>query len=94
MIVISRNKGGAYILCELDGTIYHMPVTAFRVVPYFMRTNIEIPDIEQQIDIPVERLRELEYSTSVDPDDPDADRFEEVSESDEHSDHEDDEEET
>jgi hypothetical protein len=94
MIVVSRNKGGAYILCELDGTMYHAPVAAFRVVPYFARTNIEIPDIEQQIDIPVERLRELEYSTSADPDDPDADRFEDVSEPDEHSDRDEDEGET
>jgi hypothetical protein len=90
MIVISHNKGGADILCELDGTMYHTPVAAFRVVPYFVRTNIEIPDIEQQIDIPIERLHELEYSTSADPDDPDADRFEEVSEPDKHSDRDDD----
>ncbi|KAJ8094310.1 hypothetical protein PM082_006850 [Marasmius tenuissimus] len=26
MIVLSRNKGGAYIVCELDGTVWKSPV--------------------------------------------------------------------
>ena len=35
LIVISRNKGGAYILADLNGTLYHRPTAAFRVIPYF-----------------------------------------------------------
>src|SRR5258708_5340719 len=35
MIIVSCNKGGAYILYDLDGTLAHTPVAAFRVVPYF-----------------------------------------------------------
>ena len=35
LIVISCNKGGTYILAELNGTLYHQPITAFRVIPYF-----------------------------------------------------------
>ena len=35
MIIVSRNRGGAYIICDLDGTLAHAPVAAFRVVPYF-----------------------------------------------------------
>src|SRR5205823_9657210 len=38
LIVISRNYGGAYIVCELDGTVYHRPIAAFRLLPYFPRT--------------------------------------------------------
>ena len=29
LIVVSRNKGGAYILCELDGTVLHRPIAAY-----------------------------------------------------------------
>ena len=71
MVVISRNKGGAYIICNLDGTLGHAPIAAFRVVPYFAREHLEIPDIEQHIDVSVSRLRELENTTNPDPDNPD-----------------------
>ena len=33
LIVVGRNYGGAYILCELDGSVLHRPVAAFRVIP-------------------------------------------------------------
>ena len=82
MIVVSRNRGGAYIICDLNGTLAHAPVAAFRVVPYLARTNIDIPDLEEHINMSVARLRELEYSTTADPDDPDSDRIAEVIEAD------------
>jgi hypothetical protein len=53
MVVVSRNKGGAYIVCDLDGTLAHAPVAAFRVVPYFARLHIDIPDLEQHINVGV-----------------------------------------
>ena len=71
MVVISRNKGGAYIICNLDRTLGHALIAAFRVVPYFAREHLEIPDIEQHIDISVSRLRKLENTTNSDPDNPD-----------------------
>ncbi len=70
MVVVSRNKGGAYIVCDLDGTLLHSPTTAFRVVPYFAHNHIDIPDLKQHIDVSVTRLHELEASTSADPDKP------------------------
>jgi hypothetical protein len=69
MIVISRNRGGAYIICDLDGTLAHAPTAAFRIVPYFAREHIDLPDLEQHIDVSVARLRELEDTTTPDPDD-------------------------
>jgi hypothetical protein len=42
LIVVSHNFGGAYILCKLDGTILHHPITAFRVIRYFARKLINI----------------------------------------------------
>jgi hypothetical protein len=71
LVVVSRNCGGVYILCELDGTLSHSPFAAFRVLPYHAREHIEIPDIEQHIDITVTRLREMEAAYNPDPDDPD-----------------------
>ena len=53
VIIISRNHGGAYIICELDGTLAQSPIAAFRVLPYFARDYIDIPDIEDHIDITV-----------------------------------------
>jgi len=44
MIVVAENKGGSYILAELSGAVWHRKVAKFRVVPYFARRSIEIPD--------------------------------------------------
>ena len=72
LIVISRNKGGAYIVAELDGSVLDRPIAAFRVVPYFPRTSIDIPPLEDLIDISRARLTEMEESESADPEeDPD-----------------------
>jgi hypothetical protein len=61
LIVISRNYGGAYIVCELDGSVLHRPIAAFRVIPYFPRSSITLPD--SFIDIDTKRLREMESSS-------------------------------
>ena len=53
MVVISRNRGGAYIICDLDGTLGHAPIAAFRVVPYLAHEKLELPDIEQYIDVSI-----------------------------------------
>ena len=45
MVVVRRTKGGAYVLAELDGTVSFTRFAAFRIIPYFPRTNIVIPDI-------------------------------------------------
>ena len=72
MIVVTRNRGGAYILCNLDGTVAHSPIADFSPVPYFPRREIDTLNIclNDYLNIPDDRIRELEQTTSADPDDP------------------------
>jgi hypothetical protein len=69
LIVVSCNYGGAYILSELDGTVLHRPIAAFRLLPYFPRKSIPLPpDI---IDINNTHLQEMEHSLDTDGDEED-----------------------
>jgi hypothetical protein len=68
VIVLGRNKGGAYILSELDGTVFHRPTAAFRVIPYFPRKSINLPPLDELLDISRQRLQELKDSETTDPD--------------------------
>ena len=43
-IVIRKNYGGAYILAELNGSIWKSAVAAFRVIPYHERSTSAILD--------------------------------------------------
>ena len=58
LVVISCNQGGAYILCELDGSVLYRPVAAFHLVLYLARENIPIPT--NTFDIDTNHLRTLE----------------------------------
>ncbi|KNZ78245.1 hypothetical protein J132_01223 [Termitomyces sp. J132] len=66
LVVISCNCGGAYIVCELDGSVLHRPVAAFCLVPYFAREHITVPS--NTFDIDTSRLRELEWTELVNDD--------------------------
>lgn len=67
MVVVARNRGGAYLIAELDGTVLDRPIAAFRVVPYLARRSIQI-DLDR-LDIPRSRLEELETSDDLGDDD-------------------------
>ena len=69
LVVVSRNRGGAYILCKLDGTLSYAPFATFRIIPYFTQEHINIPDIQNHIDITVTRLQEMEDAMDQDPED-------------------------
>jgi Integrase zinc binding domain/RNase H-like domain found in reverse transcriptase len=66
LIVIERNFGGAYIICELDGSVFHRPVAAFRLLPYLARKSIPLPP--NFLDIDSERLEALRKTSDVDED--------------------------
>jgi hypothetical protein len=44
MIVVRENRGGSYILAELTGAVWHRKIAKFRVVPYFARKKIDLPE--------------------------------------------------
>jgi hypothetical protein len=69
IIIISRNKGGAYIVAELDGSLYDRPIAAFRLIPYFARLHIDLPPLEELLDVSIDCLRELENTTLEETDD-------------------------
>ena len=73
LVVVSRNQGGAYIVCELDGSVWDHPVAQFRVLPYKARQSIPLPDLGK-IDISTAHLRQMELSCITDEEDslPDA----------------------
>ena len=66
MVIMTRNKGEAYIVAELDGFVWHKKVGAFRLIPYFVQHEIDLPGgIEEFIDISQRPLKELEDSGEV-----------------------------
>ena len=67
LIVITRNRGGAHVICELDGTVFHRPIAAFRLLPYLACKSIPLPD--NFADISQARLEELVSSNDDGSDD-------------------------
>jgi hypothetical protein len=67
MIVVKQNKRGSYILAEMDGAVWHQKVARFRVVPYFAREKIDLPEgILGIIDCELKVLQQIE--NQEDPD--------------------------
>lgn len=63
-------------MAELDGAVFDRPVAAFRIIPYFAREKLDLPPLQDLIDISQQRLLEME---DEDIPDPEAEEEEEVS---------------
>ena len=60
LVVVSRSSGGSYVLAELDGTIMDCKVAQFRVIPYYPRKKIKLPDtIHDFVDVSEKTLERL-----------------------------------
>ena len=67
MIVVAENRGGSYILAEMTGVVWRQKVAKFRVVPYYARERLEIPQsILEIIDLDREGLAKLLASPESD----------------------------
>lgn len=65
-VVISRSKGGSYILSEVDGSVLFQQVAAFRVIPYAACTLLHIPNLSAFIGDALERIKNLSNEDVVD----------------------------
>lgn len=45
VVVLAKNRGNAYIVAELNGTVYRRPMATFRLYPYYVRRRIEVPKL-------------------------------------------------
>ncbi|KAG6883560.1 hypothetical protein C0992_008455 [Termitomyces sp. T32_za158] len=60
LVVITKTKGGNYIVAELDGSVWQARVAAFRVVPYKAHKKLTLPQgLEKWVDITPAKLQEL-----------------------------------
>lgn len=67
MIVVRETKRGAYILAEMTGAVLQHKVAKFRVVPYFARKKIPLPEgIMKIIDLTEADLERVETQADDD----------------------------
>jgi len=60
IVVVRKLHGGAYILAELDGSVWQNRVAAFRVILYLPRKKIDFTrEVQGLLDASEEDLKEL-----------------------------------
>jgi transposase InsO family protein len=57
-VVARRNQGGAYMLSEMDGTLSALRFAAKRLIPYHLRSLIELPHPNEALDRVNDRIPE------------------------------------
>ena len=66
-MVVTRSHGGAYVVCELDGTVLDWLIAAFRVALYFARKSLVI--LTSVLDVHLKCIDEMRQSRSLGDDD-------------------------
>lgn len=69
LIVIARDKEGAYIISELNDSVFDRSIAAFRVIPRFARTKISLSPLVKLLDVSQQRFQEHTDSEDSDPED-------------------------
>ncbi|PFH44739.1 hypothetical protein AMATHDRAFT_167318, partial [Amanita thiersii Skay4041] len=60
MVIVAVTKRGNYVVCEMDGSVWQQQVAAFRVMPYFARKKVSLPEnIRGLIDVSAEGLSKI-----------------------------------
>ena len=60
MVVVRKLRGGAYILAELDGSVWQNRVAAFWIISYLPRKKIDFTrEVQGLLDISEEDLKKL-----------------------------------
>lgn len=67
MVVILKTVGGSYVISKLNGAVYHQLIAVFRLIPYFARKEIPMPNLDELLDIGKDRLEEMRKSKELDP---------------------------
>ena len=62
-------------MAELDGSVFDRPAAAFCVIPYFACTHINLPPLNELLDISNCYLQELKDFEVSDPDEEAGDGF-------------------
>ena len=67
MVVVRKLQEGAYILAELDGSVWQNRVAAFRVLPYLSRKKLDFnSEVKDLLDVSEKGL--LEFTAESDRD--------------------------
>jgi hypothetical protein len=67
-IVIARKAGGAYLVAEMDGSVLKDKIAAFRLIPYFARRQLALPeDLDSIIDQTRENLKKMLEAPDYEP---------------------------
>ena len=66
LAIISHNRGGAYILTEMNGAVLTQPIGTFHVIPYFPCRMITLLSLDDMFDISTDEFHHREQS--IDPD--------------------------
>jgi hypothetical protein len=57
MVVVSRSQRAAYSLADLDGSVSKLHYAAFRIIPYYARSQASIP-VTRVVELSDKKLKE------------------------------------